>query len=535
MGRRCLETVDPLARLRVAFRTTGRGAALAGKAWYAWHVKPCASLKAFSVTSGKTPAGLSRIEETETGSVARDRMGGHPARSRAGSRVTGASLIVMTLVAVLATTARASGSAGAGSFRLHPEVVTYTGVRFGGGQDAPEALEPRGGASARVGLGVHGSGWSAQVALGYDGLQVPFRSDTGRWDPGVTGLSFPPRGAVRVDEAWVQFGEALWMGRRGLDLGGGTGLIGLPNTPGVDQVGAQVRLGPGSYRKVVGRLVPGERYLLAHQLDLGPVIGPRGSLRLSGYELAVVSSRFAALPYTWVPLWPGYLTQHVIGHGEVGNDANFYIGVAADVERPFGWNGRVRAEVLVDDMPQNPEQHIIYQVSGALVAEAGTGWSVRYARVNNYVGTFQVPALSLVHSGRLLAFPDGPDSDSLGVSWRRPQAAATGVGGLSGLQLSGVSAGVGAERPSGLQLTGVSLEWRRRGPGRIGDIWEAEGFEAAKAREFLAGTVEHALLVSAELWVGGRAMTTVTVGPIWNTANQPGHRSFFVGMALVLR
>ena len=200
-------------------------------------------------------------------------MGRRPARVRAGRQATSAALGVVMLAMIVAATARASGSPAAGSPRVDPEVVVYHGVRVGGEADAPEALEPRGGTYARVELDAQGSGWLAQVALAYDGLHVPFRSATGDWDPDATGLSFPPQGAVRVDEAWVQFGEGAWLGRRRLDLGGGTGLIGLPNTPGIDQVGARVRVGWASYRKVVGRLVPGERYVLAHQLDLGPSAG----------------------------------------------------------------------------------------------------------------------------------------------------------------------------------------------------------------------------------------------------------------------
>lgn len=346
---------------------------------------------------------------------------------------------------------------------------------------------------------------------------MPFRAQAAGWEPELTGLRFPRPEEVRFDEAWVQFDNALWVGRRALDIGGGTGLIGLAQTPGVDQVGIHLWLGQASYRKIVGRLSPGERYLLAHQLDLPPLSGRWGTLQLSAYELGVVSQRFASLAYTWVPLWAGYLTQHLEMDRMGNNESNFYIGVAAEAVRPFGWGGTVRAEVLVDDMPQSPHDRIIYQLGGALVLETDSGWSVRYARVNNYVGTFQQPALSLVHAGRLLAFPDGPDSDSLRLAWRRPETT------------------VGPGSSSGLELSGLSLEWRRRGPGRIGDIWEGVGFEEAKAKEFLAGTVEHALLVSADLLAKGRATATLTVGPIWNTANQPGDQSAFVGMVLVIR
>ncbi len=427
--------------------------------------------------------------------------------------------ILLSVALVVAASAEEKESAPVvASLRLDSEAEVYSAARIGNKAGGPEALEPRSGSYVRFTVKTQGSGWSALAALAYDDRHVPFRSQApGGWDPELTGLRFPQTAEVRFDEAWVQFGERFWIGRGALDIGGGTGLIGLAQTPGVDQVGIHLRLGQASYRKVVGRLSPGDRYLLAHQLDLPPLARRWGALQLSAYEVGVVSPRFASLAYTWVPLWPGYLTQH-LEMDRMGNDeSNFYIGVAAQTVRPFGWDGTIRAELLVDDMPQSPRYPIVYQLGGALVVEADGGWSVRYARVNNYVGTFQQPALSLVHAGRLLAFPDGPDSDSLRLAWHRPQTP------------------VGLGSPSGLELAGVSLEWRRRGPGRIGDIWEAVGFEEAKAKEFLAGTVEHALLVSADLLVKGRATATLTVGPIWNTANQPGDRSLFVGMAVVLR
>ena len=426
-------------------------------------------------------------------------------------------VLVIAASPVVASAEEQESAPVAGSFRLDSEVQLYSAARIGSKAGGPDVLDPRGGSYARFALKMHGSSWSALAALVYDGRPVPFRAQAPSWDPELTGLRFPLPEKIRFDEAWVQFAEAFWIGRRALDMGGGTGLIGLTQTPGIDQVGVHLRLGEASYRKIVGRLSPGERYLLAHQLDLPPLAGRWGTLQLSAYELGVVSERFASLAYTWVPLWPGYLTQHLEMNRIGNNESNFYIGVAAEAVRPFGWGGRVRAEVLVDDMPQSPDDRIIYQLGGALVLENSRGWSLRYARVNNYVGTFQQPALSLVHAGRLLAFPDGPDSDSLKLAWRRP-VVTTGRGWQSALELSG-----------------ISLEWRRRGPGRIGDIWEVVGFEEAKAKEFLAGTVEHALLVSVDLLVKGRATATLTVGPIWNTANQPGDRSVFVGMVLVLR
>lgn len=127
-------------------------------------------------------------------------MGRHPPRVRAGGQATAATLGVVMLATIVAATARASGLPEAGSPRLNPEVVVYHGVRLGGEADAPEALEPRGGTHARLGLGAQGSGWSVQVALAYDGLHVAFRSGRRDWDPDATGLRRAGRrgvGAVR--------------------------------------------------------------------------------------------------------------------------------------------------------------------------------------------------------------------------------------------------------------------------------------------------------------------------------------------------
>lgn len=395
--------------------------------------------------------------------------------------------------------------------------------------DGPASLEPRAGLYARTGVCVQGDPWSWGVAVAADGLQVPFESAQAPWDPAALGLGFPPGVRGRVEALWVEYGGlapapgcpvaggspaspgvpqsfrwSAWLGRRPLGLGGGTGLIGFAREPGLDQVGMSVRVGTAEYRKAVARLSPGERYLLAHQLTLGPFRGSWGTVRLLGYEIGVVSPRFASLPVTWVPLWPGYLTQHLALGGVENNDANFYIGVAAILERASGPVRRLEAELLVDDMPQVPWKRQVYQLGGAVRAQLGEHWTVRYSRVTNFVITFQEPLLSLIHDGRLLAYPDGPDTDSLRVEWQ----------------------------PEGHLLW--SLEWRRRGPGRVGEAWEWEQgrVEWGKAREFLGGTVEHAVLVGVTARLRDGAELALQAGPVWNTASVEGARSVLAGAAL---
>lgn len=452
---------------------------------------------------------------------------------RAVRSVVRALCRVLALMAVAVGLGAAAPGAVAGDVRV--EVSLDAGARLAeswpAGQQAggSRALEPRAGLYAKTGVCVQGDPWSWGAAVAADGLQVPFEPAQAPWEPAAVGLDFPPEVRGRVEALWVEYGEpapapgcpmaddspsapdsrqrlrwSSWLGRRPLGLGGGTGLIGFATEPGLDQVGMSVRVGTAEYRKAVARLSPGERYLLAHQLTLGPYRGPWGSLRLLGYEIGVVSPRFASLPVTWVPLWPGYLTQHLALGGVKNDDANFYIGVAGILERASGPVRRLEAELLVDDMPQVPWKRQVYQLGGAVRAQLGEHWTVRYTRVTNFVITFQKPHLSLIHDGRLLAYPDGPDTDSLRVDWQ----------------------------PEG--HLAWSLEWRRRGPGRVGEAWEwkQNDVEWGKAREFLGGTVEHAVLLGVTARLRDGAELAFQAGPVWNTASVEGARSALVSAAL---
>lgn len=422
--------------------------------------------------------------------------------------------------------ASAQGTARAGWVLVAGARLDGAWPQDGAGQ-GPAALEPRAGVYGAVRLCGEAGPWRWGLAEAADGLAVPFRPAHGRWDPEALGLRDPPTVRGRLDALWLEYGSPaagvacaatwagpgwtlpasgphwrVWAGRRPLEPGGLLGATDPPTAPGLDQVGAELAWGPVAYRKAVARLDRGARYLLVHRLYLGPLDALGGRLHLSFYEMGVVSPRFAALPVTWVPLWPGYLTQDLEMGGVGNDDANFYMGLTARLERTQGWVRQLTAEVLVDDMPQVPWKRQVYQLGGAVAVRLAGGLELRYARVNNYVITFQEPSLSLVDQGRPLAYPDGPDVDAWKAIW---------------------------PLPGGWRL---SLEWRRRGEGRIGDAWEwePERVEAGKAREFLAGTVEHTVLAGVEAARGGLRWR-LEAGPVIDAANVPGARSVLVRLA----
>lgn len=410
------------------------------------------------------------------------------------------------------------------------EWVLVAGGRLGetwpAGEEAlgPQHSEPRAGLYTRIRLCADKGPWRWAVGVAADGLHVPYRPAHGEWEPEELGLGHPVQPRGQLDVLWLEYGTTaveeachgswaapslggstgtggwrVWLGRRPLEMGGVLGSTDPPTGPGVDQIGAEWAWGPWRYRKAVGRLSPGERYVSVHRLYLGPLDGWWGRLGLSFYELGVVSERFASLPATWLPLWAGYLTQHLALGGTDNDDANFYMGLTARLEPPSGWLRALDAELLVDDMPQVPWKRQVYQLGGALRLELGDRLDVRYVRTHNFVITFQEPSLSLLHEGRPLAYPDGPDTEAWELGWRLSDG------------------------------WRVAVEWRRRGEGRIGDAWEWEpsGLEAGKAREFLSGTVEHAVLVGLE-GRRGASRWALQAGPIWDTASVAGARSWLV-------
>lgn len=215
------------------------------------------------------------------------------------------------------------------------------------------------------------------------------------------------------------------------------------------------------YQRLFAQLGPQpDAFLLGQRLEWQPG-GPTGPAGLAVTELAVTDGWFASHPANWVPFVPWYLTQWVLlkDRDPGANDQdNEYLALDGWWKPAPGW--LVYGEFLADDMPWpfRPVQQP-YQVAGLLGGQGPCGLYWEYTRVNNFTYTFQAPRLSYLQYGVPLGYPDGPDGDRLAVWWSSGRAWA-------------------------------GLELRRRGPGRLGQVWEEQGYPAVADRQFLAGTVE---------------------------------------------
>ncbi len=334
-----------------------------------------------------------------------------------------------------------------------------------------------------------------------------------------TGFRWRVRGSQRfvknsgfngLDEAYVAGGWTLPGGAASFtllagratvnwSLWGGDSLILSDYAPGVDQVQYTYENGPVKVEKIAGRLSGDDRYLLGHRLTLryGYFTGAVG-------ETVVCSGKFAGNLVSLLP-WPYYWTQWVGLHaGFVANDdVNAFAFVQGEYNSPGGL--RLGAEVLVDDMPHwFGVTGQVFQAGGLLHAEipAGAGrLHLQYARVNNFTYTFQVQSGNYTNSGYMLGFPQGPDVDEWRIRYTYPRGF--------------------------LGLDEVGLVLRRHGEGRLGDVWEPGGVDAAKQKEFLAGVVESSQLIYAAgtypLWRGARLDARFGIGPVQNAKNKAGY------------
>ena len=364
-------------------------------------------------------------------------------RSRVG--VTALAAIVVVTAGVMAISGEAvaaDGAAGGGSYQAEAGVLArvevFDGVLdlwplnlVGTSRDREIRIESDLGVSTALGGGlqpdraafrVTGLGGAATLTAGFD---KP-RWGAGRYRTLILSDSVRPYEQVRAD------------------------------------IHLDTRLGGVEYSRLAGKLEPlDDTYLLGHRLEYWPWPW----LRLGATETAIVSGRFARQAVNWLPLWPFYLTQHIqLKRGlNINNDDNENVGLDATVS--LNRDSSLYGEFFVDDMPQNPANHGLYQIgflAGAVIKApvvGGIQLGAEYARVNNYTYTFQDSSKSYVHYGQPLGFLLGPDTDSLIVMATKKQPFELGAG----------------------------FEFRRHGPGRLGDNWESPdiGWEKGRQRQFL--------------------------------------------------
>ena len=426
------------------------------------------------------------------------------------------------------------------------------------GPDPPEQREPRRLTRLRVVYGISGrlgpqGAWNLVVGAHSLSGEAPHRRADDQlaaaWRPKAAGLCTPAPGEACGQ--WRTFLELWTVGR--LPVPGGRaaleGWLGWwplggplsplaefpdleltfnPAAPPVGGLGVRLRAGASFvYEKWAASLAGGEvRYLLGHRVRWQ--MPPNVEVQVT--ELAVATPAFAAQHEVWLPFWPLYLAQHAaLAAGRpLNNEANLYMGFVTRWRvRPAG--PIVSAELLVDDMPQRATDPLPYQVAfGASVTWESAGfpaagvWRLDYRRAHRFIYTFQNPALSYIHGGLLLGYPDGPDADSLRLTWRRPATVRREVadGGFQG--------------PGAGQLQAIGMERRRRGPGRIGEIWESwpSGADEARRQQFLSGPVEHAVLLRTEWGLATDAALEVTAGPVWNVNGESGRNGWLVGVRL---
>jgi hypothetical protein len=328
---------------------------------------------------------------------------------------------------------------------------------------------------------------------------------------GYTGLD-----QAKVENKWQLSSDAslaLEIGRASTNWSPwlGNSVILSGQAPGMDQIHYTFQQGPASVEKIIGRLSGDDRYLLAHRLSLqvGPLTGSIG-------ETVIASDQFANTLVTFLP-WPYYWTEIIgLNTGSINNDeVNVNVFLQARYKNERGL--MVGAELFVDDAPQQVGIRQLLQAAGQVRAEVPIGaqskLSLQYARVNNYTYAFQVPFGDYTNRGYSLGSPYGPDNDELLVTYDFPRAF--------------------------LGIDGVGLSLRRKGAGKFGDVWEKEGYDATRDRQFLSGVVEHTqvLFANAEYPItdAGELHVRFGVGPIQNAKNISGYNKLHPEGAIEFR
>ncbi|HHW13690.1 MAG TPA: capsule assembly Wzi family protein [Firmicutes bacterium] len=309
---------------------------------------------------------------------------------------------------------------------------------------------------------------------------------------------------------WADASIGVTLGRAATNWSpwGGDSVVLSGDAPGVDQLQVAYRQGGVGFEKLLGKLSGSDRYLLAHRVSLR-----RGGFFAAAGEAAVVDGAFLHNLVTLLP-FPVYLTQWVgLQSGTVQNDEvndNAFVQVA--YQTPSGF--LVGGEFFADDAPGGTADRQPFQVAGLLRVEtplpAGGRITTQYGRANNFTYSFQAPSGHYTNEGYCLGYPYGPDSETLSLGYQPP-----------------------ANR-WGIREAGLTV--RRQGEGKIGDVWESEGYEG---KAFLSGTVETTRLVYVE---AGRSLNSgleltvrLGLGTVENYDHRAGDSTVRVENAVGLR
>ncbi|MDI6871528.1 MAG: capsule assembly Wzi family protein [Bacillota bacterium] len=347
----------------------------------------------------------------------------------------------------------------------------------------------------------------------------------------VTWHTAPPEGrvAVRLDPQGVYLTEGYLAGEpAGWRLVAGKQRVRW----GPGKVGALILSDEGSFwgllaergwsvwgrdvktAQLVAPLNPDQnRVFFAHRLESEV----RPGLTVGISETAMASGDFTPWLYNPIPVWPYFLTQHLVWKSAGGSAQDYDINcnLAVDARYRLASGAEVYGEFYADDAQSGIEDRArVPDMVGVLLGVSGwepsflPGWSatVEYAALANWVYSHKNLLNNYVwEDGTPIGHWLGPDADALTVQVAREVAP-------------------GVERV-------VRLQHQRHGEGEIGESWRPE---YGKDGWFLSGVVETRYGVGVAERRRLSEKTTLKAGIEWlyrvNAGNQPGVREGAVNL-----
>lgn len=258
---------------------------------------------------------------------------------------------------------------------------------------------------------------------------------TANWMPSLITQTF----TVDLQELYVkkefQF-ASLTLGRKQVVWGPGyfSGLVLSKTSPALDQVAYGLKFDRFRYQRFYsmlelaatrniqledGQPPVGDKELLGHRLEVDVMPG----LTLGVSETAVLSGPVDILFYNPFPLWPIYLSQHIVtakDHQQVLQQVN--CAISGDFKYTLANRTQIYGELYVDDAPQKAEDNVVDKRGGLFgfytpKLTDNADLRVEYARIHNYVYSHREnPKLvDYTQYGELLGHISGPDSDMLNI------------------------------------------------------------------------------------------------------------------------
>jgi hypothetical protein len=234
--------------------------------------------------------------------------------------------------------------------------------------------------------------------------------DNARASVDFAGLSFHQKGfSIGLERDEVSWGTD----RR-------AGLLFSGSAPAFDMLRIAYRTKRVGFTSFHARLRPGpdedveegiHRYVAAHRLEVFPT--PFSSLAIS--EAVVYGGRYRSFE-------PVYMNPLTIFYADQWNsDSNDNILIAGDFSFLFPGRAEIRGEVMIDDFQYDFETEP-HEVGAGMTLTAVNPFrpatslmGAFYYRVANHTYGHVVEWNRFIQEGRLIGYPDGPDTDKLGL------------------------------------------------------------------------------------------------------------------------